>query len=313
MELDWKNIWEQILKNRKLFPHKKISNNKIELSCPTRFSSIGAFSIEVTAKFNDDYIELETLAFNDNISIDDLPDINVTDTRNQFNALSKSLNEFESKNKIQDRFEIKSDGFESEEEAENALIDYLNNKATESGRAFDDKLDELNDNIDNKSEKLMKHNRILKVIRENRRNIFNKVGSILYNNYRWKPSRKESASDTVTSFYDKNHNLVAIVSLDDDNIVIDLSKDITARISMLQSDDDIEAEIIKDVDDANTALAEQELQQLKDAVASNPESDISDVYETSMDETENDYLDDLSNRLSKLESRFIRRRLNRLY
>lgn len=313
MELDWKNIWEQILKNRKLFPHKKIGNNKIEISCPTRFSLVGAFSIEVTAKFNDNSIELETLAFNDNISIDDLPDINVTDTRNQFNALSKSLNEFESKNKIQDRFEIKSDGFESEEEAENALIDYLNNKATESGRAFDDKLDELNDNIDNKSEKLMKHNRILKVIRENRRNIFNKVGSILYNNYRWKPSRKESASDTVTSFYDKNHNLVAIVSLDDDNIVIDLSKDITARISMLQSDDDIEAEIIKDVDDANTALAEQELQQLKDAVASNPESDISDVYETSMDETENDYLDDLSNRLSKLESRFIRRRLNRLY
>lgn len=313
MELDWKNIWEQILKNRKLFPHKKISNNKIELSCPTRFSSIGAFSIEVTAKFNDDYIELETLAFNDNISIDDLPDINVTDTRNQFNALSKSLNEFESKNKIQDRFEIKSDGFESEEEAENALIDYLNNKATESGRAFDDKLDELNDNIDNKSEKLMKHNRILKVIRENRRNIFNKIGSILYNNYGWKPSKKEATSDTATSFYDKNHNLVAIVSLDDDTIVIDLSKDITAHISMLQSDQDIENEIINDIEDANTALAEQELKQLKDAVASNPESDISDVYNTPMDYTEDDYLDDLSNRLSKLESRFINRRLNRLY
>lgn len=313
MELDWKNIWEQILKNRKLFPHKKISNNKIELSCPTRFSSIGAFSIEVTAKFNDDYIELETLAFNDNISIDDLSDINVTDTRNQFNALSKSLNEFESKNKIQDRFEIKSDGFESEEEAENALIDYLNNKATESGRAFDDKLDELNDNIDNKSEKLMKHNRILKVIRENRRNIFNKIGSILYNNYGWKPSKKEATSDTATSFYDKNHNLVAIVSLDDDTIVIDLSKDITAHISMLQSDQDIENEIINDIEDANTALAEQELKQLKDAVASNPESDISDVYNTPMDYTEDDYLDDLSNRLSKLESRFINRRLNRLY
>lgn len=313
MELDWKNIWEQVLKNRKLFPHKKIGNNKIEISCPTRFSLAGAFNIEVTAKFNDNSIELEILSFNDNISIDDLSDVNIDDTRNQFNALSKSLNEFELKNKIQDRFEIESGGFESEEEAENALIDYLNNKATESGRAFDDKLDELNDNIGNKSEKLMKHNRILKVIRENRRNIFNKVGSILYNNYRWKPSRKESASDTATSFYDKNHNLVAVVSLDDDTIVIDLSKDITAHISMLQSDQDIENEIINDIEDANTALAEQELQQLKDAVASNPESDISDVYNTPMDYTEDDYLDDLSNRLSKLESRFINRRLNRLY
>ena len=95
--------------------------------------------------------------------------------------------------------------------------------------------------------------------------------------------------------------------------MIDLSKDITARISMLQSDQDIENEIINDIEDANTALAEQELQQLKDAVASNPESDISDVYNTPMDYTEDDYLDDLSNRLSKLESRFINRRLNRLY
>ena len=144
-------------------------------------------------------------------------------------------------------------------------------------------------------------------------NIFNKIGSILYNNYGWKPSKKEAASDTATSFYDKNHNLVAIVSLDDDTIVIDLSKDITAHISMLQSDQDIENEIINDIEDANTALAEQELQQLKDAVASNPESDISDVYNTPMDYTEDDYLDDLSNRLSKLESRFINRRLNRLY
>ena len=313
MELDWKDIWERVLKNNKLFPHRKISNNKIELSCPTRFSSIGAFNIEVTAKFNDDYIELELLTFNDNITLDDLENIEVDDTRKQFNALSTSLNEFESKNKIQDRFEIKSDGFESDDEAESALLDYLNSKATESGRSFDDKLDELNDAIERKSEKLMKHNRILNVIRENRKNIFNKIGSILHNNYGWKPSKKEAASDTATSFYDKNHNLVAIVSLDDDTIVIDLSKDITAHISMLQSDQDIENEIINDIEDANTALAEQELQQLKDAVASNPESDISDVYNTPMDYTEDDYLDDLSNRLSKLESRFINRQLNRLY
>ena len=34
---------------------------------------------------------------------------------------------------------------------------------------------------------------------------------------------------------------------------------------MLQSDQDIENEIINDIEDANTALAEQELQQLKDA------------------------------------------------
>lgn len=313
MELDWKVIWERVLKNRKLFPYKKISNNKIELSCPTRFSLIGAFSIEVTAKFNTDSIELELLTFNDNLTLDDLKNIGIDDTSKQFNALSQSLNEYASKNKIQDRFEIESDGFESDDEAESALLDYLNNKATESGRTFDDKLDELNDTIENKYEKLMKHNRILKVIRENRRNIFNKIGSILYNNYKWKPSKKESTSDTATSFYDKNHNLVAIVSLDDDTIVIDLSKDITARISMLQSDQDIENEIVDDIEDANATLAEQELQQLKDAVASNPESDISDVYETSMDDTEDDYLDDLANRLSKLESRFINHRLNRLY
>ena len=158
MELDWKDIWERVLKNNKLFPHKKISNNKIELSCPTRFSSIGAFNIEVTAKFNDDYIELELLTFNDNITLDDLENTEVDDTRKQFNALSASLNEFESKNKIQDRFEIKSEGFESDDEAESALLDYLNSKATESGRSFDDKLDELNDAIERKSEKLMKHN-----------------------------------------------------------------------------------------------------------------------------------------------------------
>ena len=95
MELDWKDIWERVLKNNKLFPHKKISSNKIELSCPTRFSSIGAFNIEVTAKFNDDYIELGLLTFNDNITLDDLENTEVDDTRKQFNALSTSLNEFE--------------------------------------------------------------------------------------------------------------------------------------------------------------------------------------------------------------------------
>ena len=141
MELDWKDIWDRVLKNNNLFPHKKISNNKIELSCPTRFSLIGAFNIEVTAKFNDDYIELSLLTFNDNITLDDLENTEVDDTRKQFNALSNSLNEFESKNKIQDRFEIKSEGFESDAEAESALLDYLNSKATESGRSFDDKLD----------------------------------------------------------------------------------------------------------------------------------------------------------------------------
>lgn len=308
MELDWKDIWERVLKNNKLFPHKKISNNKIELSCPTRFSSIGAFNIEVTAKFNDDYIELELLTFNDNITLDDLENTEVDDTRKQFNALSNSLNEFESKNKIQDRFEIKSEGFESDDEAESALLDYLNSKATESGRSFDDKLDELNDAIETGNRPTMES------IREKRAIILRKIESILREHYGWKSRKNEDFSDSVIECYDDNNNLKAVVSLIDDCVVVDLADGVSAKIGLLQSDEDIESELCTDVDDAQEIIDNKEIDQLKDVVSGNLESDMSDVYEepTEPDDQE-EYLADLEKRVSRLESVYINRKLKRLY
>lgn len=280
-DLDWKSIWKSAIDNKSLFPNK-LNNNTLSIACPTRFSTTGKFSIEVSPQFNDDKITLKLLYFNDNVDLTDLPTTNLK--LDNYNSLAKALSLWEESNRLSDRFEIESAGFTDSNEAEQTLIDYLNNKATESGRMFDDKLDELNNNAVESSESYI---RTLNSFKENRKLILSKIACILNNNYNWRSHKNEDFSDSVASFYDKNGNLAAVVTLVDQDLIIDLSKNITSKINVMQSDSDIENEITTDIDSANKVLAAQELKQLEDTLAAN------------------ERLESLTRRLVKLENYYL--------
>ena len=303
--IDWKAVWETALKDKELFPIKAINKNTVSISCPTRFSKSGELSIDITPSFNDESIVLELLVFNDNLELNDLQKIDddSTSKENKFNQLVNRLVKYELSNRVMERFKIKSTGFESNEEAEDALVDYINNKATESGRMFDDKLDELNDTANSKKENYM---RIVESIRRNRSFLLKKVEGILNSHYGWKAPKNEDYSDSTMSCYDDNGNLMAVVTLVDKCIIVDLAKDITAKISAMQSDEEIESELVDDVDNAQTVLADRELNQLKDVVANNSEPEPNDPIDD-----EDDYLESLERRLTKLESMYIRRKLRK--
>ena len=303
--IDWKAVWETALKDKELFPIKAINKNTVSISCPTRFSKSGELSIDITPSFNDESIVLELLVFNDNLELNDLQKIDDDNTskENKFNQLVNRLVKYELSNRVMERFKIKSTGFESNEEAEDALVDYINNKATESGRMFDDKLDELNDIANSKKENYV---RIVESIRRNRAFLLKKVEGILNSHYGWKAPKNEDYSDSTMSCYDDNGNLMAVVTLVDKCIVVDLAKDITAKISAIQSDEEIESELVDDVDNAQTVLADRELNQLKDVVANNNEPEPNDPIDD-----EDNYLESLERRLTKLESMYIRRKLRK--
>ena len=303
--IDWKSVWETALKNKELFPIKAINKNTVSISCPTRFSKSGELSIDITPSFNDESIVLELLVFNDNLELNDLQKIDDdgSSKENKFNQLVNRLVKYELSNRVMERFKIKSSGFESNEEAEDALVDYINNKATESGRMFDDKLDELNDIENNKKENYI---RIFESIRRNRAFLLKKVEGILNNHYGWKAPKNEDYSDSTMSCYDDNGNLMAVVTLVDKCIIVDLAKDITAKISAMKSDEEIESELVDDVDNAQTVLADRELNQLKDVVANNSEPEPNDPIDN-----EADYLESLERRVTKLESMYIRRKLRK--
>lgn len=303
--IDWKAVWETALKDKELFPIKAINKNTVSISCPTRFSKSGELSIDITPSFNDESIVLELLVFNDNLELNDLQKIDdsISSKENKFNQLANRLVKYELSNRVMERFKIKSTGFESNEEAEDALVDYINNKATESGRMFDDKLDELNDIANSKKENYM---RIVESIRRNRAFLLKKVEGILNSHYGWKAPKNEDYSDSTMSCYDDNGNLMAVVTLVDKCIIVDLAKDITAKISAMQSDEEIESELVDDVDNAQTVLADRELNQLKDVVANNNEPEPNDPIDD-----EDDYLESLERRLTKLESMYIRRKLRK--
>ena len=303
--IDWKAVWETALKDKELFPIKAINKNTVSISCPTRFSKSGELSIDITPSFNDESIVLELLVFNDNLELNDLQKIDddSASKENKFNQLVNRLVKYELSNRVMERFKIKSAGFESNEEAEDALVDYINNKATESGRMFDDKLDELNDIENSKKENYM---RIVESIRRNRSFLLKKVEGILNSHYGWKAPKNEDYSDSTMSCYDDNGNLMAVVTLVDKCSIVDLAKDITAKISAMQSDEEIESELVDDVDNAQTVLADRELNQLKDVVANNSEPEPNDPIDD-----EDDYLESLERRLTKLESMYIRRKLRK--
>ena len=303
--IDWKVVWETALKDKELFPIKAINKNTVSISCPTRFSKSGELSIDITPSFNDESIVLELLVFNDNLELNDLQKIDddSTSKENKFNQLANRLVKYELSNRVMERFKIKSTGFESNEEAEDALVDYINNKATESGRMFDDKLDELNDIANSKKENYV---RIVESIRRNRAFLLKKVEGILNSHYGWKAPKNEDYSDSTMSCYDDNGNLMAVVTLVDKCIIVDLAKDITAKISAMQSDKEIESELVDDVDNAQTVLADRELNQLKDVVANNNEPEPNDPIDD-----EDNYLESLERRLTKLESMYIRRKLRK--
>lgn len=303
--IDWKTVWETALKDKELFPIKAINKNTVSISCPTRFSKSGELSIDITPSFNDESIVLELLVFNDNLELNDLQKIDddSSSKENKFNHLVNRLVKYELSNRVMERFKIKSSGFESNEEAEDALVDYINNKATESGRMFDDKLDDLNDIANNKKENYM---RIVESIRRNRAFLLKKVEGILNNHYGWKAPKNEDYSDSTMSCYDDNGNLMAVVTLVDKCIIVDLAKDITAKISAMKSDEEIESELVDDVDNAQTVLADRELNQLKDVVANNSEPEPNDPIDD-----EADYFESLERRVTKLESMYIRRKLRK--
>lgn len=319
-DIDWKKIWDSAIENSELFPAKLIDKKTLSVSCPTRFSNSGELSIEITPTFNEASISLELLLFNDNIDITDILSKEEQDkestkkvkSTSDFNQLANKLVQYELHNRISDRFLIKSKGFSSEKEAENALVDYINNKATESGRMFDDKLDELNDAIETGKRPSMES------IRDNRAIILRKIESILREHYGWKAMKNEDYSDSVVECYDDDDNLMAVISLVDDCVVVDLAKGISAKVDLLQSDEEIEDELCIDVDAAKDVIAdresEKEVDQLKDTVAGSLASDNTDTYEEPVEpDDEEDYLADLEKRLAQLESRFINRKLKRLY
>ena len=301
--IDWKSVWETALKDKELFPIKAINKNTVSISCPTRFSKSGELSIDITPSFNDESIVLELLVFNDNLELSDLQKIDddSSSKENEFNHLVNRLVKYELSNRVMERFKIKSSGFESNEEAEDALVDYITNKATESGRMFDDKLDELNDIANSKKENYV---RIVESIRRNRAFLLKKVEGILNSHYGWKAPKNEDYSDSTMSCYDDNGNLMAVVTLVDKCIIVDLAKDITAKVSAMKSDEEIESELVDDVDNAQAVLADRELNQLKDVVANNSEPEPNDPIDD-----EDDYLESLERRITKLESKYIRRKL----
>lgn len=297
--IDWKTVWDNSLHNKEMFPIKAINNSTVSISCPTRFSGTGKFSIEVTPSFNKSSITLSLLMFNENLLLSDLPATDKqADSEETYNKLVDRLVQYELSNRIMERFSIKSEGFKSDKEAEDALVDYINSKATESGRMFDDKLDELNDLSDKKEG----YAHIVESIRNNRKFLLQKVESILNSHFGWKASKHEDYSDSVASLYDKNGNLAAVVSLADKCVVVDLSKDMTAKVSLMKSDEEIEQELVSDVNNAQGLLADREIEQLKEVVANN---------EDSMSDDEDEFLESLTNRITKLESLYIRNKLNR--
>lgn len=314
-KINWEKVWKRALNSNKKFPTNVIKNNTISVSCPTRFSGTGKFAIDITPTFNDSYIKLDLLIFNDNVSVEDFSLKNKGKKYKDFNALSDKLVEYELSNRLSTQFEIESKGFKDDDEAFNALVDYINNKATESGRMFDDKLDELNDTLAGTTTKVevdesdVKYMNILNSIRESRSFILKKIESILNKNYGWKASKNEEFSDSTTSIYDKNGNLAAVVSLVDKFIIVDLAKDITAKISIMQSDEEIEQELTHDISDADAVLADREIEQLKDVV-SNTTSDMTDDYDPSLHDGFK--LEELSRRVSRLENIFIERKLCRM-
>lgn len=303
--VDWKDAWNKALKDPEIFPVEQINDKSVSVSCPTRFSNSGAFSIQITPTFREYSIGLEILTFNDNLSLKDLPEDDTN--RNDFNSLSNRLVMYELSNRLLENFDIKSEGFKNTSEAAVALVDYINNKATESGRMFDDKLDELNDIASR--EKLESCDNILLDIVNSRRNILTKVENILKISFGYRSSKNESFCDSVIPLFDRNGNLSAVVSIVDDNIIIDLAEGITSKVSMLQSDEDIEKEIVSDVENSTSILADREIEHLKEVVASNPESDMSDVYDTDIEDSVFD--ESLAKRVARLENLYILHRLRR--
>lgn len=188
---------------------------------------------------------------------------------------------------------------------------------------FDNKLDSLNDilmkdeNFIRNQPKKPNYNSALETIKSNRKIILSKVESILNSNYKWNSSKNEDYSDSVMPLYDKNKKLAAVVTIVDDCIVVDIANGITAKVSMLQSDNSIEAELVDDIDNAVQYLSDkesnQELNDLKDAVAGNLDSNFEDKYDVDIEDDDSDYLDDLSKRIAHLESLYINKRLRRLY
>ncbi len=308
--IDWEAVWASTIKNEELFPIKAMNDKTLSISCPTRFSNAGEFAIDVTPSFNDESIVLELLVFNENLLLSDLPKEDKNDNKvskeNKFNQLVNRLVQYELSNRVMERFKIKSSGFKSDKEAEDALVDYINNKATESGRMFDDKLDELNDLADDNSKKESYYNKLVSSIRDNRTFLLKKVEGILKDHFGWKAPKNEDYADSTMSCYDDNGNLMAVVSIADKYIIVDLAKDITAKVSMMQSDEEIESELVDDVDNAQSVLADRELDQLKEVVANNNEPEPNDPIDD-----EADYLESLERRLTKLESMYIRRRLRK--
>lgn len=304
-KIDWKLVWEKTLKNKDIFPIKNISNNTVSISCPTRFNNTGMFSINITPTFNTDSIVLELLVFNDNVIFNDIKNKKVSKNNdNDYNKYADKLLQYELNNRIMERFKIKSSGFESNEDAISALVDYINEKATESGRMFDNKLDELNDTNSKKEN----HIKLVDTIATNRKLIFSKIECILKSNYNWKPLKNESYEDSVASFYDQNGNLTAVVSLVDDCIVVDLARDITAKVSMLQADADIENELVGDISNAQDIIANREIDQLKDVIANaNDDAAVDPVVDNVAND---DYLESLTRRITKLESLYIKRALS---
>lgn len=308
-DIDWSKVWDDAINSNALYPHILLKKDKLSLACPTQFSKSGEFSIEINPKFNNNSLSLSMLLFNNNVELDDLSIDKVN--KSNFNALAKPLVEYEMSNRISNSFEIKSDGYNSHEEAVNSLIFYLNKKAMENANMFDSKLQDLNSEIATKSIKKDLASRVdnescVKIVESmkcGRQFIMKKIESIL-SKYDWKTSKNEDLTDTTASFYDNNKNLVAVVSLVDNFIVVDLAKNITAKVSMLQSDEEIENELTDDVDAANELLASREVTAMKDAIASNPITVEDSVEDNS------EYLESLFRRVTKLENAYIRRRLH---
>ena len=307
-EIDWELAWDDAIKNKgaNRIKAKIIDNNKksIALSCPTQFSLNGKFEINITPTFNDDSITLSMLTFNDNFTVDDLDLKNVN--LDKLNALADPIADYEQNNKLSSTYDIKSDGIDTHDEAVKVLLDYLYNIAQENSDMFDDKLDELTASMEANKENTENESYQAKLesFKMNRKTIMKSVSSML-SKYNWKPLKNESLDDSVTSFYDANKNLAAVVSIVDNFLVVDLAKNITAKISMLKSDEEIEDELSDDIDAAQDILADRELDAMKAAVASNNEQ-IDDDAEL------NDYAESLKRRITKLENLYIRRHLHLL-
>ena len=302
-DIDWKEIWNDVINtgtNRIKIKKHNDSKNSISLACPTQFSASGKFEVDITPAFNDDNITLTMLSFNDNFTLDDLDTKNI-DT-NKLNALADPIANYEKNNKISTTYSIESEKVDSYDDAVQILIDYLFNIAQENGQMFDDKLDALTAELSNNENNNESYKRILNTIKSSRSNIMKKVES-MFSKYNWKTLKNEDLTDSVTSFYDKNNNLAAVVSLVDNFIVVDLAKNITAKVSMLQSDEEIEDELTNDIENAQDILADREVAAMKDAVAA--QSDTNNLDESG-------YYESLTRRITKLENLYIRKYLHNI-